>query len=411
MKHQELNLEYFDILQFFIHCSVLYDDVSFLYSGIINRQHEWSIVAFDSQFTRTDIDGIRDTFRENTVEYNGQLPFYGGFIGSISYDQEFLFRWYNHAVLYHHPTQKTYAVFDDDEFVNEVRKIWLTEKVVTRFTVHDGELSFRPLSTRYWYTHAFETIKKYITDGDVYQMNLTQQFEAEFCGSTPELFIRLVHANPAEMSACILGENMDVLSCSPERFLRHNNGYLHTYPIKGTIGRTSDNVLNKKSIQQLFENIKEEAELNMITDLLRNDLGMVCEPGTVKIMAHREIMKCATVFHTYSHISGKLTANLTPFDAFLRMFPGGSITGCPKKRACEIIAELEPYKRGMYTGCIGYISAHGAIDFNIAIRTLVRNNNTLRLGVGGGIVIDSECESEYQESLAKARAFFTLKDA
>ena len=146
----------------------------------------------------------------------------------------------------------------------------------------------------------------------------------------------------------------------------------------------------------------------MITDLLRNDIGMVSEVGTVRVEKHREIMKLPSVIHTYSHISGKLRKDLEPFEALLKIFPGGSITGCPKKRAMEIIEEIETVPRGVYTGCIGYLSDNGNMDFSIAIRTIVRKNDKLNLGIGGGIVADSENEAEYLETLQKAEAFLGL---
>ncbi len=249
---------------------------------------------------------------------------------------------------------------------------------------------------------------RHIVDGDVYELNLTQNLETDFTGSGSDLFYHLAKKNPAPMSAYLAGDDFEIISCSPERFLRLREKKLETFPIKGTISRGTDIASDTANERALLASEKEQAELNMVTDLLRNDLGIVSQLGSVRVEARRETMVLPSVIHTYSHISSQIRSDISSFEAFLAMFPGGSITGCPKKRAMEIIDEIELMPRKVYTGCIGYLSFCGNMDFSIAIRTLVREGSRLTLGVGGGIVADSAMNSEYEETLAKARAFTDL---
>ena len=163
--------------------------------------------------------------------------------------------------------------------------------------------------------------------------------------------------------------------------------------------------MDEKNLKYLLSSEKEQAELYMIIDLLRNDLGKVCETGSVQVVESKSVQKLEKVFHTYGVVKGKLKKEIHPIEALLSMSPGGSVTGCPKKRACEAIYELEDFPRGVYTGTIGYILPDGTLNFNIAIRTVVQEGNNLTLGVGGGITIGSNNEDEYNETLAKAASF------
>ena len=418
----ELQIPEFDLITFFRKCSTKYQDISFLFTGRENEEHEWSILAFNSRLQDYKIiTALRDPatlkkkYRsgtrlqnlvklENLGERDGaDLPFTGGWIGYLSYDQKACFRRYDSALLYNHKSSSIVLVSDDDDFEQEVKKIWELENP----EISDISLQFKPISNRKWYDEAFQKVKSHILEGDVYQLNLTHQLESNFSGSSIDLFTRLANKNPAPMSAYLSGDNQEIISCSPERFLRLEGNKLETFPIKGTITRGKNNKEDRIKVEELLASEKEKAELNMITDLLRNDMGMVSKVGTVKVEKHREIMKLPNIIHTYSHISGELKEDFQPFEAFLKMFPGGSITGCPKKRAMEIIDEIEPMPRGVYTGCVGYLSDNGNMDFNIAIRTIIRKDDKLYLGVGGGIVADSVNESEYQETMQKAKAFMS----
>jgi len=186
------------------------------------------------------------------------------------------------------------------------------------------------------------------------------------------------------------------------------NRKIETCPIKGTRPRGKTQKKDLKNKKELLGNKKEAAELNMITDLLRNDLGKVCEIGSLKVIGNRLISRCPTVWHTYSKITGRIAAEFTPVEALISMLPGGSITGCPKKHAMEIIDELEPTTRSVYTGIIGCIDPNLDLDFSIAIRTIIKKRDKLYLQVGGGIVYDSIEKAEFQETLDKAESFMEI---
>ena len=260
---------------------------------------------------------------------------------------------------------------------------------------------------REFYEGAYSKIKEYILAGDFYQINLTQRLKGYSELSSQELFARLVRDNEAEHMAYIEGEGFDVLSASPERFIRIEDGLVKAAPVKGTVARGAG-IDDELACEKLLSSEKEAAELNMITDLLRNDLGMVSEVGSVVVRKQRELLKCSKVWHTYSEIEGRLRSDLSEIEALMTMLPGGSISGCPKKRACEVIDELELVCRGVYTGCVGYILPGGRLDFNIAIRTIVRKGNDLYLNVGGGIVMDSEGVAEYSECFKKAESLTSI---
>lgn len=253
------------------------------------------------------------------------------------------------------------------------------------------------------YVAAVQRIKEYILAGDVYQVNLTQRFCADI-GTTPpwELYTHLSRTNPAPFAAFLNFEGHAIVSSSPERFLRIVNGQVETRPIKGTIARgaTPDADLHQR--RTLLDSRKNRAELAMIVDLLRNDLGRVCVPGSVRVREFPRIESYASVHHLVATISGELASDRGVVDVLLATFPGGSITGAPKIRAMEIIDEMEPVARGVYTGGIGYIGLDGSADLNIAIRTLIVKDGKAFVHAGGGIVADSVEADEYEESVLKA---------
>lgn len=272
-------------------------------------------------------------------------------------------------------------------------------------SINKTSRNFKLTITKSHYHQAFQKIKHYLKEGDIYQVNLTHRLEAETNQNSQELFLKIIQNNPVDFLSYIEGDGFEVLSASPERFIKIENGNIETCPIKGTRPRGKTKKEDEKLKKELLESKKEAAELNMITDLLRNDLGKVCQIGSVKVKGHRLLKKCPTVWHTYSKITGKLATNMTPINALISMLPGGSITGCPKKRAIEIIDELEPFTRGIYTGVIGYISPDQHLDCSIAIRTVIKKGKKLYLQVGGGIVIDSNEQAEFKETLDKAKSF------
>lgn len=284
-----------------------------------------------------------------------------------------------------------------------------TTKKQTKLKIKDfGEkIKFEIKITKEEYKKAFNKIKNYIKEGDIYQINLTHRLEAKTKASGKDLFLKITEKNPVDHLAYLQTSNSEILSASPEKFIKIKNNIIETCPIKGTRPRGKNKTEDLKFSKELISSEKEAAELNMITDLLRNDLGKVCKTGSVKVKGHRILQKCPTVWHTYSRITGKIKT--TPIEALISMLPGGSITGCPKKRAIEIIDELEPTMRGIYTGVIGYIlPEQKELNFSIAIRTIIKKDEKLYLQVGGGIVNDSKEKDEFTETMNKALSFQNL---
>jgi len=267
--------------------------------------------------------------------------------------------------------------------------------------------NFKATMTKSEYKKAYEKIKHHIKEGDIYQINLTHRLEAKTSLPSKELFLKIAESNPVEHLAYIEGDGFEILSASPERFIKIKNKKIETKPIKGTRPRGANRQEDQKLKKELIKSKKEAAELNMITDLLRNDIGKISKPGSVRVEGHRLISKCPTIWHTYSKITGKLD-KFSSIEALISMLPGGSITGCPKKRAIEIIDQIEPTTRSIYTGVIGQIEPNKDLDFNIAIRTVIKKNDKLFLQVGGGIVLDSEKEAEFEETLHKAASFMKI---
>jgi aminodeoxychorismate synthase component I len=249
---------------------------------------------------------------------------------------------------------------------------------------------------------AVRKAQEYIRAGDLYQVNLAQRFETPFSGDPYGLFEQLAWRSPAPGSAFLDTGGTQVLSASPELFLVIEGGRMVTRPIKGTRPRSRDPLRDAQLGFELQTSPKELAELVMITDLERNDLGRVCEYGSVVVTDLCRLEKYAQVYHLVSTIEGRLRKGIDAIDALEACFPGGSITGAPKRRSMEIIAELEPARRGIYTGAIGYFGFNGDAAFSVAIRTLVLENEMLTCFAGSGITADSDPASEYEETLHKA---------
>jgi para-aminobenzoate synthetase component 1 len=267
------------------------------------------------------------------------------------------------------------------------------------------------------YLRAVERAKQYINAGDIYQVNLSQRFQTQIEASPYELYKRLRKINPASFSSYLKFDNKYVISSSPERFLSLQNApdstgkqdedvvrNIQTMPIKGTRPRGDDETINKTMQAELLSSKKDDAELAMIVDLERNDLGRVCNYNTVKVTEKKKLEAHPTVYHLVATVEGELHSRYDSIDLLKATFPGGSITGAPKVRAMQIIDELEPNKRSVYTGAMGYLSFNGNMDLNIAIRTFLVKDDHIFFQVGGGIVADSNPEDEYQETLHKARA-------
>lgn len=258
------------------------------------------------------------------------------------------------------------------------------------------------------YRHAFEAVQKYLHEGDCYQVNLAQRYSAQAEGDAFAAYLELRCMSPAPYSAFLDWPQVQVLCTSPERFLQVRQGRVETMPIKGTRRRSGDATEDARLADELRQHPKDRAENLMIVDLLRNDLSKSCEPGSVRTPTLFEVESFSNVHHLVSTVEGRLKAGCDAIDVLQSCFPGGSITGAPKQRAMEIIEELEPQRRGVYCGAIGYIGNDGNMDTNIAIRTLVYSRNEIRCWAGGGIVADSQCDAEYQETLDKASAMLEL---
>jgi para-aminobenzoate synthetase component 1 len=244
--------------------------------------------------------------------------------------------------------------------------------------------------------------KEYIAAGDIYQVNLAQKFRTPFAGNAYRLFEHLLARSPAPGGAFLDFGDVRILSASPELFLRVRGRHVTTRPIKGTRPRDRDPLRDEQLAFELQTDPKELAELIMITDLERNDLGRICEYGSVTVTRLAQLERFPQVFHLVSTVEGLLRPEIDALEAVRACIPGGSITGAPKKRACEIIAELEPCARGIYTGLIGYFDASGDATFSLAIRTMVQEGDGLHFSTGSGITAGSVPALEYEETLHKA---------
>lgn len=363
---------------------------------------------------------IRELLAQYEIENCNFFP--GGIIGYISYDYglrfenlssknnslinmpDLFFGFYENALLFDKEKLKWYAVGVENvetlskyiESITKLKqslgKISTTTKLSSNFTYDD-------------YITAVLKAKDYIENGDIYQVNLAQQFYGYTNEKALDLYANLREKNPAPYSAFLCLDDMRfVMSSSPELFLEVNDRFVETRPIKGTIRRGVSSTEDEQLKQQLLKSQKDNAELTMIIDLERNDLNRVCKTGSVEVKQLKQLETYASVHHLVSIICGELSDEKDIFDLLKSAFPGGSITGAPKVRAMQIIDELEPHKRGIYTGSIGYIAFNKCAKFNIAIRTIAYNKGNLSIGLGGGIVIDSVPELEYQETLHKGKA-------
>jgi para-aminobenzoate synthetase component 1 len=324
-------------------------------------------------------------------------------IGYITYEGAFRFAWF--------PKIALLAENGFSEMWNERRAAGdTTEQIASCALRAPGQQVVRATQESGWQSNqtreAFETrvarAQEYIAAGDIYQANLAQKFSTPFTGNPYRLFEHLLARSPAPGGAFLDFGDTRVLSASPELFLRIRGRHITTRPIKGTRPRSRDPIRDEQLAFELQTDPKELAELVMITDLERNDLGQICEYGSVTVTQLVQLERYAQVFHLVSTIEGMLRPGIDALDAVRACLPGGSISGAPKKRACEIIKELEPCPRGIYTGLIGYFDDNGDAAFSIAIRTMVLEGENLHFSVGSGITAGSVPAREYEETLHKA---------
>ena len=289
-------------------------------------------------------------------------------------------------------------------------------KVADNCLFNSGCLLSEPVSNmgRSRFVKAVHTARSYIAKGDVFQINLSHRFKSNILSHPFDIFRYWYEQNPAPFFAYVNASPLldltphNIISTSPERFLCRFKDVLETKPIKGTRPR-GETLYSDRELKDILHNSKkDDAELTMIVDLVRNDLAKVCLPGTINVSSHKMIESYKNVHHLVSTVRGLLEPTNDSVDAIKALFPGGSITGCPKLRAMELIDELEMHQRHVYTGSIGYISFHETFDLSIAIRTGICVGNTMYFSVGSGIVFDSDPEQEYQETLDKAHAVYSL---
>jgi para-aminobenzoate synthetase component 1 len=362
------------------------------------------------------------------VQPDCELPFKGGAIGYFAYDlarrlerldavasdlehiPEMAVGIYEWAVVVDHREQKSYLAGierDPEHWRGLIAQF-------SRLPANCPEAPFRVVGEvaanmdKPGYFRAFDRIKHYLTEGDCYQVNLSQRFSAGCEGDPWTAYRKLRTLNAAPFSAYLNLPEVQILSSSPECFLKLTNGVVETKPIKGTRPRKADEFEDRRQIRILQRSQKDRAENLMIVDLLRNDIGKTCKQGSVKVPKIFAVETYATVHHLVSTVTGVLADGKHALDLLKHCFPGGSITGAPKIRAMEIIEELEPNRRGVYCGSIGYIGFDGNMDSNIAIRTLVHSGGEIRFWAGGGIVNDSVADEEYQECFDKAAALLDL---
>lgn len=262
--------------------------------------------------------------------------------------------------------------------------------------------------TKSSYQLNFKKIKDYILAGDTYQINFAQRFSAQYKGSSWQAYKALRQNNPSPMGAFFDTSDFQLLSLSPERFIKVSEKQITTSPIKGTRPRTNNPKQDQANIRNLRESTKDQAENLMIVDLLRNDFGKVCKPGSISVPSLFDIESYPNVHHLVSTITGTLRDDKDAFDAIAKSFPGGSITGAPKVRAMEIIDEIEHHHRTAYCGSMTYFNVVGACDSNINIRTFVMQHDQIHCWGGGGIVADSVCEDEYQETFDKVGRYLKI---
>ena len=395
---------------------------------------EWSFFGAEPFDVLRDVDlaDVRRKMQGYPMASHQWIPFCGGAVGYISYDygrrlevipeltvddrevSDLYFALYDGVAALHHPTGRlvlTGCGMSEaaDVTINRMRG-WLdcSEPVSER----PPQLGpWESNMTEQVFCNAVERIRGYIASGDVYQVNLSHRARCSFEGDALSLFQALRRGNPAPYGAFIAADDLTFLSTSPEQFIRKRGIDLETRPIKGTLPRGRNSSSDRINEATLRSSEKDRAELLMIVDLERNDFGRIAEFGSVRVEGLFQLEHYASVIHQTAQVKARLGEGCDFYDALCATFPGGSITGAPKIRAMEIIEELEPTRRGIYCGSVGYIGFDGDAEFNIAIRSLHLKDGVLDYQVGSGIVWDSDPQGEYQETLDKARAIRETLDA
>jgi para-aminobenzoate synthetase component I len=372
-------------------------------------------------------------YQEVTLVQHPNIPFSGGAVGYFGYDlgrqvehlptiahinhaiPHMMVGIYDWAVVVDHREKKSTIVSNGlhpkthdqwQSICDQVESVFeQTDEVENPFKITSAISSNMDYP---YYSQAFNRIKAYIQAGDCYQVNLAQRFSAQAQGAAWQAYLKLREISPAPFMAYMNFGDLQVMSGSPERFLQVVNQHVETRPIKGTCPRNADQKIDQQNAEALKSSIKDRAENLMIVDLLRNDISKNCETGSVKADKLFQLQSFANVHHLVSIVTGKLAQGKTAIDLLRGCFPGGSITGAPKLRSMQIIEELEPHRRGVYCGAVGYIGFDGNMDTNITIRTVVYSEGEISFYAGGGIVADSVLENEYAETLDKAASIMKV---
>ncbi|HBT56771.1 aminodeoxychorismate synthase component I [Halopseudomonas aestusnigri] len=349
-----------------------------------------------------------------------RLPFGAGLVGYLAYDYgrqleslpclarhdialpDLSFGLYDWSVVSDHQLQRCWLVCHPQ--VPSAREQALLRQLDSNAAPRQAFSLCEPFAAeqgKAQYAEAFARVQDYIHAGDCYQINLAQRFSSRYQGDPLSAYCALRERSPTPFSAYLEMAGGTLLSLSPERFIEVQNGRVETRPIKGTRPRGSSPQQDQALAEELQRCEKDRAENLMIVDLLRNDLGRSCEPGSIRVPELFSLESYPNVHHLVSSITGRLRSDSDTIDLLMRAFPGGSITGAPKIRAMQIIEELEPVRRSLYCGSVGYLGCEGQMDFNIAIRSLVCHEGSIYCWGGGGVVADSELDAEYQETLTK----------
>ncbi|MDD5111668.1 MAG: aminodeoxychorismate synthase component I [Candidatus Altiarchaeota archaeon] len=385
-----------------------------------------------SSYNGDPLEKLEELLALNKVEYSGNLPFVGGAVGYLSYDlcqltenmkldkpdetgmPDMEFGFYEKAVVCDNLkgtvclTSCGKTLESCKAGIGELTEKFRKKPDTTADRKNIIKSKVKSNFTKPGYLRTVEKIKDYIRAGDTYQVNLSQNFTTTLKENPWRVYKRLRNINPAPFAAYLNYGKTRILSSSPERFLKVKDRTIETRPIKGTRPRGADEKEDRKLARELLSSEKDKAEHVMIVDLERNDLGKVCEYESVHVPEFEILETYPTVHHMVSTVRGRLRQGTSIIDCIRACFPGGSITGAPKIRAMEIINELEPTRRNLYTGAVGYLGFNGAMDLNIAIRTIICTPKTTCFSAGGGIVADSKPEAEYDETIHKARALFQV---
>ena len=415
---------------------------SFLFESLTGPEElaETSIMGFDPEFivkgyydkvtiqnrdgsiktisTSDPLSTIKDLVQETTDQ---SYRYLGGAVGIINYDSIRLwenipkhhdisepimeFGIYSDGILFDNKKRKSLYFYYDKNRVDEIKssESKFEDFTISKITNNLNEEKFSEIVNK---------AKKYIYDGDIFQVVLSRKFSFEANGDYLKVYQKLRSLNPSPYLYHLKMNERTVIGSSPEMLLRVTNDQVETFPIAGTRKITNDDKKNEEMKQELISDEKELAEHTMLVDLGRNDIGKVCEYGSVHVKELMEVKKFSHVQHMVTHVVGKLGKDYDMYDAFRAVFPAGTVSGAPKVRAMEIIDELEPESRGPYAGAIGYFSFNGCCDFAIAIRSIFANGNLGFVQAGAGIVFDSISENELKETEHKANAMLTaLKEA